>query len=155
MIFNMQMFHILKYSIILLLLYNILTVGILYFSNYKIKNIFWKFTPYEFNQLLYYPNHLRISPSSNKKDKDISIEILKKNINRNYLDIEYWNYKFFIENIDRDNKKELQNAFYKTLVLSKNNRKKKLNLTYYFTNNYSNFSSPYKVKIIKTIFSKD
>jgi len=149
------MFHILKNSIILLLLYNILTVGILYFSNYKIKNIFWKFTPYEFNQLLYYPNHLRIRPSSNKKDKDISIEILKKNINRNYLDIEYWNYKFFIENIDRDNKKELQNAFYKTLVLSRNNRKKKLNLAYYFTNNYSNFSSPYKVKIIKTIFSKD
>ena len=71
------------------------------------------------------------------------------------MDIEYWNYKFFIENIDRDNKKELQDAFYKTLVLSKNNPKKKLDLTYYFTNNYSNFSSPYKVKIIKTIFSKD
>ena len=61
----MQMFHILKYSIILLLLYNILTVGILYFSNYKIKNIFWKFTPYEFNQLLYYPNHIKISNASN------------------------------------------------------------------------------------------
>ena len=151
----MQIIHILKYSIILLLLYNILTVGILYFSNFKIKNIFWKFTPYEFNQLLYYPTHLKISLSSNKKDKNISLEILAKNIHRNYLDIEYWNYKFFIENIDRDNKKELQDAFYKTLVLSKNNPKKKLDLTYYFTNNYSNFSSPYKVKIIKTIFSKD
>ena len=132
-----------------------MTVGILYFSNFKIKNIFWKFTPYEFNHRLYYPTHLKISLSSNKKDKDISLEILEKNIHRNYLDIEYWNYKFFIENIDRYEKEELQNAFYKTLVLSKNNPKKKLDLTYYFTNNYSNFSTLFKVKIIKLIFSEN
>ena len=132
-----------------------MTVGILYFSNYKIKNIFWKFTPYEFNQLLYYPNHLRIRPSSNKKDKDISIEILKKNINRNYLDIEYWNYKFFIENLDRKNQQELEKSFYKTFVLSKNNSKKNSDLIYYFTNNYSNFSNQYKTKIIKAIFIKN
>ena len=74
-------------------------------------------------------------------------------MSRNYLDIGYWNYKFFIENINKENKRELEKAFYKTLILSKNNPKKRLDLTYYFTNNYSNFSSLYKVKIIKTIFS--
>ena len=149
----MQKFHFLKYSIIVLLLYNILTVGILYFSNFKIKNYFWNFTPYDFNQLLYYPNYLKINRTSNNIEKDISLKILEKNMSRNYLDIGYWNYKFFIENINKENKRELEKAFYKTLILSKNNPKKRLDLTYYFTNNYSNFSSLYKVKIIKTIFS--
>lgn len=151
----MLKFHFLKYSIILLLLYNILAVGILYFPNFKIKNYFWKFTPYDFNQLLYYPNYLKINRTSNKIEKDISLKILEKNMNRNYLDIRYWNHKFFIENINKENKRELEKAFYKTLILSKNNPKKRLDLTYYFTKNYSNFSSLYKIKIIKTISSKD
>ena len=128
---------------------------VLSFSSPKVQNFFWLLTPYQFNQLLYFPNYLKIKPSSNIIKKDIALKILKKNINRNYLDIEYWNYKFFIENIDRNKKEELENAFYKTLVLSKNNPKKKLDLTYYFTNNYSNFSSLFKVKIIKVIFSKN
>ena len=127
---------------------------VLSFSSPKVQNFFWLLTPYQFNQLLYFPNYLKIKPSSNIIKKDIALKILKKNMNRNYLDIEYWNYKFFIENIDRNKKEELENAFYKTLVLSKNNPKKKLDLTYYFTNNYSNFSSLFKVKIIKVIFSK-
>jgi hypothetical protein len=120
-----------------------------------VQNFFWLLTPYQFNQLLYFPNYLKIKPSSNIIKKDIALKILKKNMNRNYLDIEYWNYKFFIENLDRKNQQELEKSFYKTFILSKNNSKKNSDLIYYFTNNYSNFSNQYKTKIIKAIFIKN
>jgi len=128
---------------------------VLSFSSLKVQNFFWSFTPYQFTQLLYSPNYLKIKPSSNKIKKDIALKILKKNMNRNYLDIEYWNYKFFIENLDRKNEEELEKSFYKMFVLSKNNPKKNSDLIYYFTNNYSNFSNQYKIKIIKAIFIKN
>jgi hypothetical protein len=128
---------------------------VLSFSSPKVQNFFWLLTPYQFNQLLYFPNYLKIKPSSNIIKKDIALKILKKNMNRNYLDIEYWNYKFFIENLDRKNQQELEKTFYKTFVLSKNNSKKNSDLIYYFTNNYSNFSNQYKTKIIKAIFIKN
>ena len=147
----MRKIHFLKYSIKLILIYNIFAVTILYFPNIKTKTIFWEFSPYQYSELLYFPNNLLISTSSKQARELSNIDLVRKNDNRNYLDIEYWNYIFFIENIDRKNRIELDKTFYKTLILSDNNPKKKLELKKYFFNNYSRFTKEYLSKIIKKL----
>ena len=49
------------------------------------------------------------------------ISFLNKSIYKDYLDIDFWNYKQIIESIDRDNIKDLEKSFYKAFILSKNN----------------------------------
>ena len=56
------------------------------------------------------------------------ISFLNKNIYKDYLDIDFWNYKQIIESIDRDNIKDLEKAFYKAFILSKNNPQVNLEL---------------------------
>ena len=80
------------------------------------------------------------------------ISFLNKNIYKDYLDINFWNYKQIIESIDRDNIKDLEKSFYKTFILSKNNPTINLELREYFIKNYSKFSNVYKNKILKNFF---
>jgi len=77
---------------------------------------------------------------------------LNQNSYKDYLDINFWDYKKIIESIDRDNIKELEQSFYKAFILSKNNEKINLNLREYFIKNYSKFSDKYKNKILKNFF---
>ena len=77
------------------------------------------------------------------------LSFLNQNIYKDYLDVDFWNYKQIIESIDRDNIKELEKSFYKAFVLSKNNEKINLELRKYFIENYSKFSNEYKNKILK------
>jgi len=65
------------------------------------------------------------------------LSFLNQNIYKDYLDINFWNYKQTIESIDRDNIKELEKSFYKAFVLSKNNSKINQELREYFIKNYS------------------
>ena len=78
---------------------------------------------------------------------------LNQNSYKDYLDINFWDYKKIIESIDRDNIKELEQSFYKAFILSKNNEKINLNLREYFIKNYSKFSNKYKNKILKNFFN--
>tara|TARA_B100000795_G_scaffold239334_1_gene200926 strand:- start:658 stop:894 length:237 start_codon:yes stop_codon:yes gene_type:complete len=78
---------------------------------------------------------------------------LNQNSYKDYLDINFWDYKKIIESIDRDNIKELEQSFYKAFILSKNNEKINLNLREYFIKNYSKFSNEYKNKILKNFFN--
>ena len=55
---KVSFFLILKLFITLLLTYNIAVVSILYFPSTNIKNLLWKWTPYNYEQLLYFPNNL-------------------------------------------------------------------------------------------------
>ena len=80
------------------------------------------------------------------------LSFLNQNIYKDYLDVDFWNYKQIIESIDRDNIKELEKSFYKAFVLSKNNEKINLELRKYFIENYSKFSNEYKNKILKSFF---
>jgi hypothetical protein len=80
------------------------------------------------------------------------LSFLNQNIYKDYLDINFWNYKQTIESIDRDNIKELEKSFYKAFILSKNNPKINLKLRDYFIENYSKFSNEYKNKILKSFF---
>ena len=145
-------FHFLKLFIILLLTYNIIVVSILYSPSTNIQNFLWKWTPYNYKQILYYPNNLRELSLLNKTNRLLIISFLNKNIYKDYLDVDFWSYKQIIESIDRDNIKELEKSFYKAFILSKNNPKINLEFREYFIKNYSKFSSEYKNKILKNFF---
>ena len=145
-------FHFLKLFIKLLLTYNIVVVTILYSPSSNIQNFIWKWTPYNYKQILYYPNNLRELSLLNKTNRLLIISFLNKNIYKDYLNVDFWNYKQIIESIDRDNIKELEKSFYKAFILSKNNPKINLEFREYFIKNYSKFSSEYKNKILKNFF---
>ena len=145
-------FHFLKLFIILLLTYNIIVVSILYSPSSNIQNFIWKWTPYNYKQILYYPNNLRELSLLNKTNRLLIISFLNKNIYKDYLDVDFWNYKQIIESIDQDNIKELEKSFYKAFILSKNNPKINLKLRDYFIENYSKFSNEYRNKILKSFF---
>ena len=146
-------FHFLKLFIILLLTYNIIVVSILYSASTNIQNFLWKWTPYNYKQILYYPNNLRELSLLNKTNRLLIINFLNKNIYKDYLDVDFWNYKQIIESIDRANIKELEKSFYKAFILSKNNPKINLKFREYFIKNYSKFSDEYKNKILKNFFN--
>ena len=150
---KISFFHFLKLFIILLLTYNIIVVSILYSPSSNIKNFLWKWTPYNYKQILYYPNNLRDISLLNKTNRLLIINFLNKNIYKDYLDIDFWDYKQIIESIDQDNIKELEKSFYKAFILSKNNPNFNQELREYFIKNYSKFSDEYKNKILKNFFN--
>jgi hypothetical protein len=150
---KVSFFHFLKLFIILLLLYNMFVLSILYIPLTSIKSYFWNWTPYNYKQILYYPNNLREMSLLNKKSRLLLVSFLNKNIYKDYLDINFWDYKKIVESIDRENIKELEQSFYKAYILSKNNSKINLKLREYFIENYSKFSNKYKNKILKNFFN--
>ena len=149
---KVSFFHFLKLFIILLLSYNIFAVSILYIPLTSIKSYLWNWTPYNYKQILYYPNNLREISLLNKKNRLLLVSFLNQNIHKHYLDVDFWDYKQIIESIDRDNIKELEKSFYKAFILSKNNSIINLKLRNYFIKNYSKFSDEYRNKIIKNFF---
>ena len=150
---KISLFHFLRLFIILLLSYNIFVVSILYLPLTNVQSFLWKWTPYNYKQILYYPNNLREISLLNKTNRLLIISFLNKNIYKDYLDVDFWSYKQIIESIDRDNIEELEKSFYKAFILSKNNPKINLEFREYFIKNYSKFSSEYKNKILKNFFN--
>jgi len=146
---KISFFHFLKLFIILLLTYNIVVVSILYVPKNNIKYTLWKWTPYNYKKVIYYPNNFIQLSLLNKNNRIMLLSFLNQNIYKDYLDINFWNYKQTIESIDRDNIKELEKSFYKAFILSKNNPKINQELREYFIKNYSKFSNQYKSKILK------
>ena len=149
---KISFFHFLKLFIILLLTYNILVVSILYVPKNNMKYTLWKWTPYNYKKVIYYPNNFIQLSLLNKNNRIMLLSFLNQNIYKDYLDINFWNYKQTIESIDRDNIKELEKSFYKAFILSKNNPKINQELREYFIKNYSKFSNEYKNKILKKFF---
>jgi hypothetical protein len=150
---KVSFFLILKLFITLLLTYNIAAVSILYFPSTNIKNLLWKWTPYNYEQSLYFPNNLSNLSLLNMNNRLLIISFLNKNSYKDYLDIDFWNYKKILESFDRDNIKELEKSFYKAFILSKNNQKINIELRKYFIQNYSKFSNEYKNKILKSFLN--
>ena len=116
---KISFFHFLKLFIILLLSYNIVVVSILYIPINNIKNTLWKWTPYNYKKGLYYPNNFNQLSLLNKDNRIFLLDFLNKNMHKDYLDINFWNFKQIIESIDRDNVKDLEKSFYKAFILSK------------------------------------
>ena len=150
---KLSFFLILKLFTILLLTYNIVVVSILYIPSTNIKNYLWKWTPYNYKQTLYFPNNLSSLSLLNMNNRLLIINFLNENSYKDYLDIDFWNYKKILESFDRNNIKNLEKSFYKAFILSKNNQKINLELRKYFIQNYSKFSNEYKNKILKGFFN--
>ncbi len=145
---KISFFNFLKLLIIVLLTYNIFVLSILYIPLNNIKNLLWKWTPYNYKQILYYPNNMKELSLLNKSNRFLILSYLNENLYNDHLDIDFWNYKQIIEIIDRDNIKDFEKSFYKAYILSKNNEKIKFKLSEYFKKNYSRFSNEYKKKIL-------
>jgi len=150
---KISFFLFLKLFITLLLAYNIVVVSILYFPSTNIKNFLWKWTPYNYEQSLYFPNNLGKLSLLNMNNRLLIISFLNENSYKDYLDIDFWNYKKILESFDRNNIKNLEKSFYKAFILSKNNQKINIELRKYFIQNYSKFSNEYKNKILKSFLN--
>ena len=86
---KISFFHFLKFLIILLLAYNIIVVSILYFPTTNIKSFLWKWTPYNYEQSLYFPNNLSNLSLLNMNNRLLVISFLNKNSYKDYLDIDF------------------------------------------------------------------
>ena len=149
---NVIFFHLLKFLIVSLLTYNMFAMSVLYLPSVNIKSSFWQWTPYSYNQALGFPNNLDKTSLLNKSNRLIVLSFLNKSIYKDFLDIDFWNYKQILESIDLDNIKEFEKSFYKTFKLSKNNPTINLELRNYFIMNYTKFSPDYKNKVLKNFF---
>ena len=135
--------------LIILITYNALVLSVLFIVPISIKNFFWKITPYGYKQVLGFPLNLKTLDLRYKNNQDQILNLFEKNESRNYFDIDFWNYRFNILDINQQYSDKIQEAFYKTFILSKNNENKNSELKNYFLINYSNFDKNYKDKIIE------
>ena len=76
-----------KYSATILIFYNIFSLLVLITSNYSIKSSFWKLTPYDYKQIMGFPNHyeklsLRNSSNRNKINVIALGGITEKNLSK-------------------------------------------------------------------------
>ena len=138
-----------KYILTLLVIYNIISLLVLFLPLKDLKNSFWKLSPYDYSYLIGYPNYLdKLSILTSTNRKEIK-EKLKINESRNILNIEYWNYNLIIDNYSKDQNKDFEKSFLNLFFLTKNNKNKQLDLKKYFVSNYKFFSEKNKKVILK------
>ena len=135
--------------LIILIAYNTLVLSIIFIAPLSINDLVWKITPYGYKQVLDFPLNLKTLDLRYKNNQDQILRFLEKNERRNVLDIDFWNYKFNILNINQQYSDAIQEAFYKTFVLSNNTENKNAELKNYFLINYSNFDKSYQDKIVE------
>tara|TARA_B100001173_G_scaffold250209_1_gene220973 strand:+ start:706 stop:1161 length:456 start_codon:yes stop_codon:yes gene_type:complete len=140
-----------KYILSLLVIYNIISLLVLFLPLKDLKNIFWKFSPYDYSYLIGYPNSLNdLSLLTLVNRKEIK-EKLIINESRNILNIEYWNYNLIIDNYAKNQNKDFEKSFLNLFLLTKNNKNKQLDLKKYFISNFNFFSEKNKKFILKNI----
>ena len=135
--------------LIILIAYNTLVLSMVFLAPLSIKDFFWQITPYSYKQIFGFPLNLKTLDLRYKNNQNQILSFLEKNESRNNLDIDFWNYKFNILNINQQYSDEIQEAFYKTFILSKNNENKNAELKNYFLINYSNFDKNFQDLIIE------
>src|SRR6056300_1710538 len=135
--------------LIILIAYNTLVLSMVFLAPLSIKDFFWQITPYSYKQIFGFPLNLKTLELRYKNNQNQILSFLEKNESRNNLDIDFWNYKFNILNINQQYSDEIQEAFYKIFILSKNNENKNAELKNYFLINYSNFDKNYQDLIIE------
>ena len=84
----------------------------------------------------------------NEYDRNEIISFLDKNDNRNFLNINFWNKKLFIEDYSKEKNNDFEQSFINLFFLTKNNQSKNFELKRYFVLNFSYFSEKNKKIII-------
>tara|TARA_A100001035_G_scaffold172455_1_gene136838 strand:- start:773 stop:1078 length:306 start_codon:yes stop_codon:yes gene_type:complete len=97
--------------------------------------------------MINYPNNLKDLSLLNSTNRGKIKVALKKNISRNILNINYWNYNLIIDSYSKKKNKDFEKSFINLFFLTKNNQSKNLDLKKYFISNYKLFSEKNK-KII-------
>ena len=133
-------FKYLKYSLIILILYNIISLLVLFLPFKSLKYTLWSVMPYDYKYLVNYPNDLKNLSLLNSTNRDFIKEGLNKNSSRNVLNINYWNYNLIIDSYSKEKNKDFEKSFFNLFFLTKNNQSKNLDLKKYFISNYNLFS---------------
>ena len=145
---NIHSFKYLKYSLIILILYNIISLLVLFLPFKSLKYSLWNVMPYDYKYLINYPNNLKNLSLLNSTNRDFIKEVLIKNSSRNLMDINYWNYNLIIDSYSKEKNKDFEKSFINLFLLTKNNQSKNLDLKKYFVSNYKYFSNSIKQKIL-------
>tara|TARA_B100001094_G_scaffold189928_1_gene183996 strand:+ start:414 stop:719 length:306 start_codon:yes stop_codon:yes gene_type:complete len=95
-----------------------------------------------------FPNNYSKKSLLNEFNRSEINSFLSKNINKNLLNINYWNQKLIISNYDKNKNKNFEEAFINLFFLTKNNKEKNLDLKKYFIVNYNYFSVKNKKIVI-------
>ena len=115
----------------------------------SLKYKLWNLTPYDYKYLINYPTNLRDLSLLNSTNREYIKTSLKKNLSKNLLNIDYWNYNLIIDNYSKNVSKDFEKSFTNLFFLTKNNQSKSFDLKNYFILNYSFFSEKTKKKILK------
>ena len=145
-----MLFHykiIAKYIFISLILYNLISLFILFSPTKSLKYNFWKLTPYDYTFLLKFPNYFENKSLSNEFNRIEISSYLEKNYNRNFLNVDFWNKKLFIDDYSKNLNNDFEQSFINIFLLTKNNEAKNFDLKKYFIFNYDYFTEKNK-KII-------
>ena len=144
---NLHNFKFLKYLLITLVIYNIISLLVLFSPIKSLKYSLWNLMPYDYIYLINFPNNLKKLSLLNSTNRNEIKKALKKNETKNLLDINYWNYNLIIDSYSKETNKDFEKSFINLLFLTKNNKAKNLDLKKYFVLNYNFFSENNK-KII-------
>ena len=145
---NIHYISILKYILISLIIYNLISLFILFAPVKSLKYNFWKFTPYDYNFLLKFPNNYEQMSLLNEFDRDEISSLLAKNDNRNFLNINFWNKRLYVDDYSKNKNNNFEKSFINLFFLTKNNEAKNFELKKYFVLNFDYFSEKNKKTII-------
>lgn len=137
----------LKYIFIILILYNLISLLILFNPIKSLKYSLWQLTPYDYSFGIRFPNYLEKKSLLNETNRNELISFLNKNTNKNLLNINFWNKKLILDSYDKEKNNEFEKSFINLFMLTKNNEQKNLDLKKYFILNFNLFSEKNK-KII-------
>ena len=141
-------FKFLKYLLITLVVYNVISLLILFSPFKSLKYGLWNLMPYGYKYLVSYPTNLEKLSLLNSTNRNEIKEVLRKNESRNALDINFWNYNLIIDSYSKETNKDFENSFIKLFFLTKNNQSKNFDLKKYFVTNYKYFTEKNKKLIL-------
>ena len=106
----------------------------------SLKYNFWKLTPYDYTFLLKFPNYFENKSLLNEFNRIEISSYLEKNYNRNFLNVDFWNKKLFIDDYSKNINNDFEQSFINIFLLTKNNEAKNFELKKYFIFNYDYFT---------------
>ena len=113
----------------------------------SLKYNFWRLSPYDYTFLLKFPNYFENKSLLNEFNRIEISSYLEKNYNRNFLNVDFWNKKLFIDDYSKNINNDFEQSFINIFLLTKNNEAKNFELKKYFIFNYDYFTEKNK-KII-------
>ena len=142
-------FKFLKYFLIIIIVYNLISLLVLFSPSKSLKFTLWQLMPYDYKYLMDFPLYMNDLSLLNSENRATIKNALNKNISRNILEIDFWNNYLILNNFSREKDKKFEETFFYLFILTKNNKDKQLDLKKYFVSNIIYFSEEKKKLILK------